>query len=261
MPTERPQPCVIACSRVWRPDLAERVGRMTGTTCHLIRERDALTATHLEALAPRWVFLPHWSHWVPAEVYERFSCVVFHMTDVPFGRGGSPLQNLIARGIYETKVSALRCVQELDAGDVYLKAPLSLHGNAEEIYLRATDLIEGMIVRLIRDAPAPEPQAGEPVVFKRRRPAESDLTGRRTLREAYDWIRMLDAEGYPKAFVEHGAFRFEFSRSALQGDSVVADVRITALEVVRHHAQMRERSGGDDDEQDAERRGGGSPPR
>jgi len=37
------------------------------------------------------------------------------MTDVPYGRGGSPLQNLIVRGHTETKLTALRCVRDLDA--------------------------------------------------------------------------------------------------------------------------------------------------
>jgi methionyl-tRNA formyltransferase len=43
------------------------------------------------------------------------------MTDLPFGRGGSPLQNLISRKIYNTKLSAIRVVKELDAGPVFLK--------------------------------------------------------------------------------------------------------------------------------------------
>ena len=36
----------------------------------------------------------------------------------------------------------------LDAGDVYLKKPLSFHGSAEEIFFRADDLIEQMIERI-----------------------------------------------------------------------------------------------------------------
>ena len=67
------------------------------------------------------------------------------MTDLPFGRGGSPLQNLVERGIYETKVSAIRCCKELDGGDVYMKKPLSLWGTAEEIYLRAAELTKEMM--------------------------------------------------------------------------------------------------------------------
>jgi hypothetical protein len=63
------------------------------------------------------------------------------MTDVPFGRGGSPLQNLIVRGRRETKLTALRMSREFDAGPVYMKEPLSLEGGAEEIYLGSADLM------------------------------------------------------------------------------------------------------------------------
>ena len=72
------------------------------------------------------------------------------MTDLPFGRGGSPLQNLIERGIYETKLSALRCCKELDGGDIYLKRPLSLWGTAEEIYLRAAELTKEMMIETVK---------------------------------------------------------------------------------------------------------------
>ncbi len=51
--------------------------------------------------------------------FFNFNCVVFHMTDLPFGRGGSPLQNLISRGIYKTKISAIKVVKEIDAGPIY----------------------------------------------------------------------------------------------------------------------------------------------
>jgi len=55
------------------------------------------------------------------------------MTYMPYGRGGSPLQNLIVRGYRHTKLTALRMVEEFDAGPVYLKEDLCLEGNAEEI--------------------------------------------------------------------------------------------------------------------------------
>ena len=41
---------------------------------------------------------------------------------------------------------------------------------------------------------------------------------------------MLDAEGYPKAYLEIGGFRYEISRPALKSDEILADVRITKLE-------------------------------
>ena len=39
-------------------------------------------------------------------------------------------------------MTALRCCDGFDTGDVYLKEPLDLHGSAEEIYLKADQLIE-----------------------------------------------------------------------------------------------------------------------
>jgi len=221
------QTCVIASDRPWNAGMAARLARRTGGRFELIASPAALTAERLEALAPRFVFFPHWSHRIPRSVYERFECVIFHMTDLPFGRGGSPLQNLIARGIYETKVSALRCAEELDAGPVYAKQPLSLHGSAEEIYLRAADVVAELIVEIIEREPQPVPQQGEAVVFQRRRPEQGDLAAARSPGQAFDLIRMLDASGYPSAFVQLGALRIEFTRASLRADGVLADARIT----------------------------------
>jgi methionyl-tRNA formyltransferase len=197
---------ILASSRQWNEPLAIRLRSRLGAKVILINRGADLNSSHLTELQPRYIFLPHWSHIIPEEVHGNFECVVFHMTDLPFGRGGSPLQNLIARGIYQTKISAIRCVQELDAGPIYLKRDLSLHGSAEEIFIRASQVIEDMIVEIATTRPEPHPQHGEPTMFKRRRPEESNLEDLTTLDQVFDYIRMLDAEGYPAAFLEVGKF-------------------------------------------------------
>ena len=63
---------------------------------------------------------------IPKKIYSNYDCIVFHMTDLPYGRGGSPLQNLIVRGHKETKISALNVQSGLDTGDIYLKKKLIL---------------------------------------------------------------------------------------------------------------------------------------
>jgi methionyl-tRNA formyltransferase len=198
---------------------------------HYVGEVAALTPTLLEQLRPRYVFFLHWSHKVPDEIISRWECVCFHMTDVPYGRGGSPLQNLIAAGHRSTKLTALRMTSEMDSGPVYFKEPLSLEGNAEEIYIRATRLAVPMIRRLVAENPTPTPQAGTAVHFKRRKPAESQIPSEvNSLQALYDFVRMLDAQGYPRAYLMHGPLRFEFSRIALYDGRLVADVTITAPE-------------------------------
>ena len=223
----KPNTYLVAGCRPWNRRLFdESLRKLTGRWIY-IGNADALTLDFVDALSPRYIFFLHWSWKVPDEIIEQFECVCFHMTDVPFGRGGSPLQNLIARGQRETKLSALRMTREFDAGPVYGKEPLSLEGGAEEIYLRSGQLSAKMIQRIIQSEPQPQPQRGRSVTFKRRKPEESEVGKLGSLEELHDFIRMLDAEGYPRAFLNHAGFRFEFSRSALYDGRIVADVKIT----------------------------------
>jgi methionyl-tRNA formyltransferase len=149
------------------------------------------------------------------------------MTDVPYGRGGSPLQNLIVRGHRETKLTALRMTAEFDAGPVYMKEPLSLAGGAEEIYLRAGRLSAKMIQRMVQEEMTAVSQQGKIVNFKRRTPSESEIGRFASLEDLHDFIRMLDADGYPRAFLQNSGMRFEFSRPALYDGKIIADVTIT----------------------------------
>ncbi|MDD2367119.1 MAG: hypothetical protein PHN84_13230 [Desulfuromonadaceae bacterium] len=218
---------VIASNHTWHKDFVKSLSEITAGEFILITNKDELTFELLNKLQPRYIFFPHWSYIIPKEIYENFECIIFHMTDVPYGRGGTPLQNLIARGIYETKITALRCEAELDAGQVYMKYPLSLYGTAEEIYIRAGRIIETMIVEMVSNKPASTPQEGEVVCFTRRKPQESDISKLKELEQAFDYIRMLDAEGYPHAFLETDNLRFEFQRPSLKQGKIIADVVIT----------------------------------
>lgn len=186
-----------------------------------------LEISKLLEFSPRYIFFPHWSWIIPMEIYEKFECVIFHMTDLPYGRGGSPLQNLIVRGHKETKLCALRCVKELDAGPIYMKLPLSLLGSAEEILQNAAKLTEIMIKKIIFEQPKPVDQTGNPTDFQRRLPKDCDLAHLTELEKIYDFIRMLDADGYPSAFIETEHLKFEFTHAAFDRNLVEAKVKIT----------------------------------
>ncbi len=191
-----------------------------------VSSRETLESALTDGDQRRYVFFPHWSYKVPEDVVEKFECIAFHMTDVPFGRGGSPLQNLIVRGHSETKMTALRMTSEFDAGPVYLKKPLSLDGSALEIYERAAGLTAVMIEEIISTDIEPDEQVGEPTVFPRRTPAESEIPEDLDPEGVFDFIRMLDAPGYPKAFVRYGDYRLEFSGAELRDGRLEAKVTI-----------------------------------
>ncbi len=195
-----------------------------GFSKHFIGDESALTFENLQKLNPKFIFIPHWSKIIDDKIIENFKCVVFHMTDLPFGRGGSPLQNLLVRGIYKTKISAILAVKELDAGPIYLKKDFDIsEGSAEEIYSRASKIIFEMIDEILRKNLNSTPQTGEITVFKRRTPAESEVPESLNERQLYDFIRMLDAPGYPHAFKIQNGKKIEFKNARFENDKLIFD--------------------------------------
>lgn len=193
----------------------------------IVTNKEELNLETIKEIKPRYIFFIHWSWFIPKEIFDNFECVLFHMTDLPFGRGGSPLQNLIVRGIYKTKISALRVTQEIDAGDIYLKKPLDIEqGTAEEIFRKTSVIIYMMIKEIITKEIIPTPQEGEVVLFTRRKKEDSNMISLTSIREIYDYIRMLDAEGYPRAFLELNNIKIEFLEPKLKDNKIEAKVSI-----------------------------------
>jgi methionyl-tRNA formyltransferase len=194
----------------------------------LVRAHDELLVK-ARAWAPQWIAFPHWSRKIPPEIYGAYRTVLFHMTDLPYGRGGTPLQNLILRGHTETKLSAIRVAETLDTGPVYLKRPLSLYGSAGDIYRRMVDLSFQMTTAIVTKNIEPVSQVGEArEPFSRRKPEESELRPGLTPTRLYDHIRMLDAEGYPHAFIPWGKGRIRFTRAKMRGERVAAQAEFVS---------------------------------
>lgn len=191
----------------------------------LITKKEDFNIAVIQQFNPHIIFFPHWSWIIPEEIYNNYECVVFHMTDLPYGRGGSPLQNLIVRKNDATKISAIRVQQEIDAGKIYVKEDFHIGiGSAEEILMNASDLIfSKMMPYILENSPLPLVQVGSPVYFKRRTPEESDIsqTSPQSLSDLYDFIRMLDAEDYPSAFIKLGRFKILFSEVHKKSDKLV----------------------------------------
>lgn len=217
---------VIASAHAWNKSAFDRnVSRWLGNWTY-IADHEELTIDRLDAINPEIIFFPHWSWHIPRAIYERYECIGFHATPLPYGRGGSPIQNMIARGHTETMLSAFRIVGELDAGPIYMQRPLSLIGGAEEIFLRIAAAVTEMIPEIVKLRPNPIPQTGDPVTFARRTPNQSALP-QDELDRVFDHIRMLDADGYPRAFLEFGSMKIEFRNAVRRANAVEAIVTIT----------------------------------
>ena len=180
---------------------------------YLLTNKDELSFKNIEKINPKYIFFPHWSWIIPENIYKNYECILFHMTDLPYGRGGSPLQNLIINKVYNTKISALKVTKELDEGDIYLKEDFDISkGSANEIYKNASKLIfKKLIPNILRQNPTPVRQEGDVVNFKRRTPEQSNIKMLNdvSIANLYDFIRMLDAPSYPKAYLELDNLKME----------------------------------------------------
>lgn len=193
-----------------------------------LNKKEELNIDNINTIDPTFIFFMHWSWIIPAEIFTSYTCIVFHMTDLPYGRGGSPLQNLIIRGFEETKITAIKVEEGLDTGDIYIKKALSLNGKASDIFKRTGEVIRTMIDEILETNIVPVKQEGEPSYFVRRKPIDSyipkDID---ELKKLYDFIRMLDATNYPNAFLINGNLKFEFTNAELtENNELLANVRI-----------------------------------
>jgi methionyl-tRNA formyltransferase len=220
---------IILSEKKWHEDLFNQLkSEFNDNEWLLINNKSDFNLELLNEFKPDKIFIPHWSYIIPEEIFNSFECIVFHMTDLPFGRGGSPLQNLIVRGYKSTKISAIKVQSGIDTGDVYIKKPLDLTGSAQEIFQKSAIVIEEMIKEIIIKNSIPSPQKGEVVEFKRRKPEESNISELEDLENIYNYIRMLDCEGYPHAFIETKFFKAEFTNADFNESEkiITANVRI-----------------------------------
>jgi methionyl-tRNA formyltransferase len=219
---------IILSEKKWHKDLYRNLkATFNYDEWFMIDSKSNFKLENIVKINPRKIFIPHWSYIIPSSIFNKFECIVFHMTDLPYGRGGSPLQNLIIRGHKETKISAIKVEAGIDTGVVYLKHNLSLKGTAKEIFLSASLIIEKMITEIIQKNIIPVQQTGEVVEFKRRRPEDGNISDLNDVNLIYDYIRMLDCEGYPNAFIETDSIRIEFCKANLESsNNLTAHVRI-----------------------------------
>ena len=217
---------VFVSSKPWHDSLFDSLYTRGGERWIRISDAKSLSSENLKTLHPNKIFIPHWSRLIPENIFNTYECIVFHMTDLPYGRGGSPLQNLIVQGHEYTMMSALRVESGLDTGPIYLKKQLELKGTAQAIFERTVPIVEAMITEIIEDDISPVKQEGEATVFKRRKPKSGDLSVLSEKKEIYDYIRMLDCEGYPEAFLKSDTFDFLFTKARMEGEDIIAQVKI-----------------------------------
>ena len=169
-----------------------------------ITDKKKLNLKNISKINPTKIFFPHWSYRVPDKILKKFECICFHTAPLPYGRGGSPIQNLIIRKFKKAPVCAIKMTNKIDSGPIYSKKNISLNGSLNEIFERISNAILFMITKIIKNKIIPKHQSGKPLYFKRINEKESIINQFEKLDSVYDKIRMLDSDEYPNAYYKFG---------------------------------------------------------
>jgi methionyl-tRNA formyltransferase len=201
----------------------------------LIDNPGCLSLEKLDEFSPDYVFFIHWSWVISKEIISKYKPIMFHMTELPFGRGGSPLQNLILQGLQYTKITALFVAEKLDTGDILLTENLSLEGSANRIYNRFAKIVFREMVPYILEnfssMRAKKQFDGQNYkVFVRRKPSESLIKNwNQPIDKIYDLIRMVDADTYPLAFIIMGDYKITFHNATFNASSIKCQSNIERI--------------------------------
>lgn len=193
-----------------------------------IRKKSDLTLSLLRKFQPDLIFFPHWNWIVEKEIFNEFKCIVFHTAPLPYGRGGSPIQNLIQRGHTASPVCAIAMSDGIDSGPIYDQEEISLDGSLSEIFKRLGCAVNEMMRRLIQHLPEPIEQAGEAIIFKRLGHKDNEISFDLDFEEFYNAVRMLDDSSYPSAYLKMENLVIEFSEIDRSCNELFCRVRISS---------------------------------
>ena len=85
---------IVASSKDWF-NTFPKSKEYSELSLYTISSNDQLNLKYIDRINPRYIFFPHWSWKVKEEIYLNYECVAFHTAPLPYGRGGSPILNLI----------------------------------------------------------------------------------------------------------------------------------------------------------------------
>jgi methionyl-tRNA formyltransferase len=133
--------------------------------------------------------------------------IVVHPSELPNGRGWSPLAWQILEGKNKIPVSLFEAVEDVDAGPVYILDYIELSGSElnEEIKDSQGKKTTEMVLSYVNNYPMdPKPQTGTPSFYKKRKEKDNELDIDKSISEQFNLLRIVDNERYPIHFYKDG---------------------------------------------------------
>lgn len=134
--------------------------------------------------------------------------LVVHESDLPMGKGWSPVTWQVLEGINRIPVTLFEASEDIDSGVVYDQEFINLNGHEliSEIKHQQGEITNKLILKFIKNYPHnnSRPQSGKESFYKKRTSQDSMLDMSKTIDEQFNLLRVVDNERYPAFFIKNG---------------------------------------------------------
>ncbi|MDA7543173.1 formyltransferase family protein [Acidimicrobiia bacterium] len=139
---------------------------------------------------------------------KSLSNIVCHPSDLPKGKGFSPIAWEILNGANFLTFTLFEADEKVDNGNIYKKVKIELKGTelSKEIKALQAKTTYSMILEYIKNYPVVDSyqQVGESTYYKRRYSSNSEIDLNKTIHEQFNLFRIVDNELYPAFFLHQG---------------------------------------------------------
>lgn len=134
--------------------------------------------------------------------------LVVHSSDLPQGKGWSPMTWSILEGKSEITNTLFEAVDAVDAGEIYMQNKIQFEGHEllGELHQKQGEKINELILDFVDKYPkvVGKEQTGEESFYEKRSAKDSELDVEKTIAEQFDLLRVVDNEKYPAFFEYNG---------------------------------------------------------
>jgi len=208
-------------------------GGGTSRSIAILSDRSSWLNAHLPELVLNWLSEGHrvlWTHdlrdlrpgdfcfylscgkIVPADVLKLYKHnLVVHESDLPKGKGWSPLTWQILEGKNRIPVTLLEAEERVDSGVIYARTWLEFGGHEliEELRKAQAGATFSLCKRFVDEYPEflneARRQHGEESFYSCRRPSDSRLDPKQSIEDQFNLLRVVDNERYPAHFSYRGS--------------------------------------------------------
>jgi len=138
------------------------------------------------------------------KLYLNTNNIVIHESDLPKGKGWSPLTWQILEGKNKIPVCLFEAKNKIDAGQIYLKDYIELDGFElfEEIKQKQGEITIKMAIQYVNNYNNIKgvDQIGEETIYKKRLPENSELNIDKPIKDQFNLLRVCSNKDYPAFF-------------------------------------------------------------